>query len=201
MSEATEKIHDVVDGLNEKSPFLIIGIVAVIVLCVDYFGVMQFQLGTLKSLNEKIETVTQDLQSAEISILREPQYKAEMEKLNLRFKDIRRNIKSKEEIPLIMENISRIANKYNVRIEQIMPDTYNEEEILENEDGVYSLLPIVVEVSSGYHEFGRFLNAIECEWDFLRIPMFSIVAKANEQTWHAMKLTINAIILEEDQGQ
>ena len=41
------------------------------------------------------------------------------------------NIKSKEEIPLIMENISRIANKNDVRIEQVMPDTGNEEEILD----------------------------------------------------------------------
>jgi Tfp pilus assembly protein PilO len=104
-------------------------------------------------------------------------------------------IKSKEEVPMILENMSRIANKNNVRIEKLVPHPAIEV-LLENDEGQYLSVPIFIAAKSSYHNFGRFLNQLEVDEIFLNIPSFKIERQGNESAFHTVELKLDAIIFE-----
>jgi Tfp pilus assembly protein PilO len=195
-----EELKGFLTKMNEKNPYsAVLGVVAVLLL-IDFLAVMRFQIKMLiggpDSLGAKISSLSQEIKTAKTEIARMPQYQAELKQLSEKLKKINRNVKTKEEIPVIMENLSRVANANGVRIEQIMPNTAVTEPVLKNNDGQYFSIPIMIEAKSAYHDFGRFLNQLEREEGLLSMPSFAIAANPVDPLTHQVKLTINAIIFE-----
>jgi len=193
---AKTEFTNVITKINEKNPYYLIGGFLLLLLIVDYLVVMQFQLRTLSTLSPKIKSLSNELNGTENNIQRLPQYKKEIERLSALLERINIKIRTKEEVPMILENISVIANRNGVRIEQIMPDTTTMDPILQNESGAYYSIPIVVEAKSGYHALGHFLNDLEKEGALLSIPDFTIGHNKSEPRASIVKLTLNAIVLE-----
>ena len=198
-SKIPEQILGLITKINEKNPYyLVVGLI-VVILIVDYFCVMQFQLNTVGSLGSRIATLSQELETTETNIQRMSQYQIEVERLREKLERMSGKIRTREEVPLLLENISRIANKHAVQIEQIMPDKTEGEPILQNSDGEYFSIPVSIEARAGYHDFGRFLNELERDGDFFRVPEFVIAASSDDPMRHAIKLMINAIVFEKAQ--
>jgi len=195
-SDYSEQVSKLIAKINEKNPHYIIAGILALILVVDYFGVMQFQIGTLSSLNPKIRDLSQEVKATKSNIQRMPQYQKEVRDLEQRIADINDKMKPRAGVPLILENISRVASKNGVQVEQLMPDTAVDQPVAKNKDGFFYKIPIVVEARSGYHQFGRFLNELEREEVFLSIPEFTIAAAGNEAAQHAIKLTIHAIVFD-----
>ena len=193
---ATKQIAQMINRINEKNPYYVVIGAVVALLVLDYICVLQFQVRTLSSLNPKTKTLADDYDSTNNNIKRLPQYQKEVRRLEGQLERVSRKIRTREEIPQILENISVVANENGVHIEQIMPNTTVEEPILKNNDGQYFIVPIIVEGRSSYHDFGRFFNQLEEEGVLLNVPDFTIAANAQEPRLHRVKLTINAIVLE-----
>ncbi len=191
-----EEFGKVIAKINEKNPYYLIAGFLVLLLIVDYLVVMQFQLRTLSTLSPKIKGLSDELSVTENNIQRLPQYKKEIERLSSSLERINKKVRTKEEIPMILENISVIANRNGVKIEQIMPDTTTTDPILQNDSGAYYSIPIVVEAKSGYHELGRFLSDLEREGALLSIPDFTIGHNKSEPRANIVKMTLNVIVLE-----
>lgn len=196
ISDVSEQVFKIIDRINEKNPYYIVIGICVAFLIADYFVILQFQLRSLGSLNPKITTLSQELTSVQNNIQRLPQFKQERERLQAELEKTNRKIRTKEEVPVLLENISLIANRNGVRIEQIRPDQAVDKPILTNEDGKYFSIPVVVEAASGYHHFGRFLNQLETEGDLVTIPDFMIASSDKDTQRHRIKLTINAVVFE-----
>ena len=192
----SEKFSKGISDIQEKNPYLIVCGIVFVVLVMDYFAVLQFQLGALTSLNPKTNTLFQEIKETRDNAARMPQYQREVKSLTEKIEKISRKVKPKGEMPLIIENISRIANKSGVKIDQIMPDQSAEKQVLKNKQGTYYAMPILIEARSGYHPFGRFLNQLESEGVFMDIPEFSIMGNASEPMQHKIKLTLKIIFLE-----
>ena len=67
---------------------------------------------------------------------------------------------------------------------------------MKNNDGQYLAVPVKVEASGGYHNFGRFLNQLENEEQFFTIFDFSIIGNNQDTVHHSISLTIKALIFE-----
>ncbi len=169
------------------------------VLLIDYFGVMQFQLSTLMSLNPQISKLSREVEVAKNNIQRMPQYRNELRALEEKIVHLNLKIKLREEIPLVLENISRMSNPNNVNIDRVMPDTSLEDPVLKNKEGQYFSVPVSVEASSGYHDFGRFLYQLEMEGVFWDILDFTIAANSSDSMKHIIKLNLNTIIFDADE--
>ncbi len=183
--------------LNEKHPYALFSAILVVVLLVDYFGIMQFQVGALRKLNTAIHQFKTETKAIRDGEKRISQYQAEAKRLDKKLETIDRMIKGKGDIPDILEDISRIANGNRVRIEQIVPDTVLASPVLKDADGAYYLLPIVVEAKAGYHEFGRFMNQLEGEGvlaDLAALEMTSDERQAYKL--HRVVMTFHVIIFE-----
>ena len=178
---------------------MIIGALLLLLL-LDYFCVLQFQIkilvGTPNSLVPKITTLAEELKTSKENIRKLPQYKKEVEVLSGKVEKINRKIKTREEVPAILESISRLASKNGVNVERLSPNTSMEEPVLKNENGQYFSVPIFMDANGGYHDFGRFLNQLETEEIFLSVTDFSIASRQADKSHHAIKMTLDAIIFE-----
>jgi len=77
-----EQIFQLIAKVNEKNPYYtIIGFLAIL-LILDYFCVMQFQLKTLRALSPKANTLAEELKTAKGNIQRIPQYQTEITEMN-----------------------------------------------------------------------------------------------------------------------
>ena len=197
----TEQFFRVVNQINQKNPFYTLIGLMVIIFLVAYFGAIQFQLATLRSMNPKIGTLAEEIKTAKNNIQRLPQFQMEITKLSEKLNKLKDKIKNKDQVPEILENISRVAGSNNVRIDQLIPNTSVGDPILKNNDGKYYAVPIVVEGLGSYHEVGRFINELETEQMFLQISNFSMGADETDPMRHRIKLTINAIVFEKAGAQ
>ena len=194
----TDQLTKLIQKINEKNPYYTVIAGLVIVLVIDYFLLMQFQFSNLRSLNPKLATLSQDLKTARNNIKEIGNFQTQIKQLTVKSQDINGQIKSKEEIPLILENISRLASKYGVVIDEIIPNTSNEEVIMKNNDGQYLSVPVKVAAYSSYHNFGRFLNQLENEEKFFTISDFSIVENTQDTLHHVISLTLRALVFDEN---
>ena len=196
MGDVKDQMGSMVNKINEKNPFFLLSGIFTVILVVFYLFPLQFQLKTLQAINPKIEELTREVTETKNNILRVNQYKKELSRLEDKYQNLQRRIKRKEDIPFLLENISRIADKHGVKIEQILPQTAMNDPILESNEGKYFSIPIVVEAQSGYHQFAQFLNELEREGVFLRLPNFSIQTGIEDSQTVSVNLAIELVVFE-----
>ena len=191
-----EKIQDKLSTLSDKQIYWLFAGILLTVFLLDFLLLMQPQLKTLSKINPKIKLVKEDIKKAEGNIAKTEYYRGEVKKLESDLNSVNINVLHRQDIPLILEKISRISNKNKVRIDQVMPDTISQELLLENDEKRYYILPIEVEGKSAYHDFGRFIEAIEKEDIYLSVHSFNLSAKAGSKQ-HTLALTLHAVVYEE----
>lgn len=190
------KISEFISKIDEKNRhFFLIGALLLIFL-LDYFILMRPQLVTLTKVTPEIKLLSQDLGKAREDIQKLSFYQGEVKRLESQVAQISQTIKSREEVSIILEQISRMANQNNIKIDQIMPSIEGQKVLLEDKNRTYYSLPILVQASSGYHNFGRFLNQLEKNDLFLYVTSFSIISGEDARA-HALKMNLQAIVFEE----
>ena len=194
-NKISEKLAPLLSKINEKNIYYVLAGGFIFILIVDIFLIMGPQLASLNKINPKIKTLSDDIKSARENIQKLDGYTKENERLKINYQAISSKIKNKEEVPTILERISRLANKNGVKIDQIAPEPQNQKEMLKEKEKIYYSLPIVIEAKSDYHSFGRFLNQIENDDLFLIINNLTIASK-NESRQHDIKFTLSAVVYE-----
>lgn len=191
-----EKISGIISKIDEKNRhYFLIGALVFIFL-LDYFILMRPQLDTLTKISPEIKLLSQDLEKAREDIQKLGFYQGEVKRLEGQVAQTSQTIKSKEEVSIILEQISRMANQNNIRIDQIMPSIEEQKMLLKDKNRTYYALPILVQAKSGYHDFGRFLNQLEKNDLFLYVTSFSIISGEDVRA-HALKMNLQAIVFEE----
>ena len=193
---ALDKIISGLPQINEKNRNYVMGGILLAVFAVYYFIVMQPQLAALRALNPEITIFKEDLRKAKDDIGRLNLYLRQVNELDETVKVLGGQVRSKEEVHLILESISVLANDDRIRVEQMAPVFDGQQQLLKTKEGIYYSLPITMDVRGGYHDFGRFLNDIENNQVSLKVKKFSIVASPQDNLKHVIKLTLDAIIIE-----
>ncbi len=196
MNKIFEQVSAAVIKVSEKNPYYTLGAFLLVVFLLDYFLVMQFQLRTLYHLSPKASTLAAEVRQTRQDIARIPQYQNEIRQLDQKARALNSKIRTREQIPLIIDSIMRLARKNGLRIEQIMPNSALSEPILRDNEGQYFSIPLVVDARGGYHNFGRFLNQMEHEEAFLSVGDFKIEPNPTDATHHDIKVTLDAVVFE-----
>ncbi len=191
-----EKYIVLLSNMDAKTRYYIFIGVLLMVFLLDYFIIMKPQLDALVRINPKIELKVKDIDSVKKNRGKIGQYKVDVEKLKKELAVISLKVKTKEEVPIILERVSRLANKNGIKIERIMPNEQGKKTLLEESGRRYYSLPIIIVAKCEYHDFGHFLNMIEKDEIALKTGTFTI-SKEEGVKQQAVKLTINAIMYEE----
>lgn len=191
-----DQLTSLISGTNEKNRYAVLGAALLLIFLADYFLLMKSQLALLSLLTPQIGILQQDIQQAQENISKTSVYQAENKKLQEDYGKSNFRIISKEEIPLLLEGISKLANQNRIKIDQMMPVKGSREELLSNNDGKFYAVPILVEARGGYHQIGRFVDQLEKDNIFKSISVLSIAGNAADPANHTLKLTIKTVTLE-----
>lgn len=195
LSKNFEPLITKLKNLDEKNLYILFFAVLLLIFVLDFYVLMQPQLNALYKLTPNIKSREEDIAKTKDDISRLNQYKSEIERLSEEVEKVGSSVKSKEEVSIILEQLSSMADKNNVKIDQITPDFQEQSKILENKDYVYYKLPISIDARGGYHHFARFVNQLETSDIYLKISAFSI-AYLPESKQNTIKLTVESIIYE-----
>lgn len=189
-------IPELVGKIDEKSRYYILIGVLLFVFLLDYFILMRPQLVTLTKINPEIKILAQDLKKTREDVQKLGFYQGEVKQLEGELAETSQKVKSKEEVSIILEQISRMANQNHVKIDQIMPFIEDQKVLLEDNRRIYYALPILVQARGGYHDFGRLLNDLDNNDLFLYVTVFSI-ATGEDTHANVLKMNLQAIVFEE----
>ena len=190
------KISSYLESVDEKTIYYLLGGVLFFVFLLDYFILMKPQISTLVKISPEINLLSDDIAKAKNDIQRFQQYKKEVEDLKGKVKKSNKKLKFKEEVPLILENISFMADNNGIIIDRVMPNFPEQKVLLENNERRYYGLPIFIKARSNYHDFGSFLNQIENGDIFFNVSSFAVVATTGKRK-HVIEIVLDAVIYEE----
>lgn len=191
-----EEALKIIAKINEKNPYYLIIGVLVFFLLMDYFLFMRFQLGVLRTLGPKRSEIADGFRQFETNRARVDKYRKDVVLLDKKLVALEGRIRTIEQIPAILEELSRAANRNKIFVEQILPDTNLGDPVLKNTDGQYYLMSVVIEAKSGYHNFGRFLNELEETGALMKISQVNISSNVANPRQHQIKLEVRAVIFE-----
>ena len=103
---------------------------------------------------------------------------------------------SEEKITQILEYISRVANERKVKIMRIVPLRSPGKPVKGASDTKYSSLLITLEISSGYHQLGRFINDLENADVFLEVDELQIRSDAKYYPEQQVSLALKTYVKE-----
>lgn len=195
-SNLKESIRSKMDGMDAKMFYVILGVALLAVFLLDYFLLMSPQLNTLTKINPEIKQLQEDITKAKNNSQRLPQYEGQVVQLEADIKQENTKVELRDEVPLILEHISRIASENKVKINQIMPNVIDSEIVLENDERIYYDLPIDIEAKAAYHNVGRFVNAIEKGPIFLSVGELTVAAIEGRKQL-SVKITFDALVYDE----
>ena len=160
---------------------------------------MRPQLKALGTLGQNITKLDKDIKETNYNLERISLFKAEAQRLRENLVKTERSVLSRQEVPLALDKISRIAADVNVQIDQIMPLKDSESLALESVEGQYYALPIFVKAVGGYHDIGKFFNQLETNEIFMTIEDFEIMHNNLNPREHILKMAITIFTLQRDE--
>lgn len=193
------KFDIVIDRLKKLDPkyhYYLLGGVLLFVFLLDYFLLLKPLLGSLNKLSSQTAELQHNIQDAKTDIARVGQNRDQLEKIRNQVNEVKVKIRSAQEVPLILEDISRIASENGVKIDQLMPLKDQKVLLAKQKDVEYYALPIMVQARSPYHELGRWLAQLESERVFYGVGSLSIMNNPKDTMRHQVQITLKAAIFE-----
>jgi len=182
-------------ALPPKYLFAILGLVFIALLAVDILLIARPQINAMSALGNKAAQLKTDIQALQDNKTRLPQFRVNLELVQRQMKDFEAMVHNEDAIPVVLKTVSTIANQYGIKIDQLVPQKSDGVILVQNGEGKYSSLSILVRARAGYHDLGRFLNRLEQEGVFWQLEMFDVAAVDQEPGRHEVKMQMKILIL------
>ncbi|HCJ66434.1 MAG TPA: hypothetical protein DHV62_03685 [Elusimicrobia bacterium] len=130
---------------------LVVGIIALIYV---FYSYLWRPLGVkTKTVEKKITELKGKVQLARTNTQELERIKKEMESLTTELKEIESYLPKKKEIPSLLRNLTRMAEKYQVNITNLAPQSPNQRDY-------FVELPFSIQSVTNYHGLATFLTAL-----------------------------------------
>jgi type IV pilus assembly protein PilO len=104
-----------------------------------------------------------------------------------------KKLPAQQEIPDLLENLSKMAKNANITIVGITPVTVKLQK--ERKGQIYKEIPILITAKSGYHELGRFLSNLENADRFMKVADINMKVNASSPKKHDVELMVYTYVL------
>ena len=174
---------------------LIVGL-GVIILWVYAVYIMGPLMREAAELRRQMRAAHDQLKTLELTTSNETILQEQSRQLDQSVMALRRLLPGEEELSSVIERLSDLANRANVKIVTISP------KIAEglrgeasNKGGeapspYYKVIPIQIDAEAGYHQLGSFLGGMESDAKPMRVFSLKISGDAKAPTHHRIKLVI-----------
>jgi len=180
--------------IQKNIGYIAIGFAMVLILLVDFTLIMRPQLGVLASAGRKASELSADIKKTRYNVKNISSLEAEAKQLQGKLNGVIEKLGEHREAIMVAEHISKLAEKYNVQVNQAMPLKEQDVDLSDSDKGEFLAVPILVNAEGGYHNFGLFFNALETDQVFLDIQSFEITGNPQSSKKHFLTMTIMSFV-------
>jgi len=190
------KILGLFNNLNEQARYAILGGVVFLIVLLDVFFLVLPQISGIVHVNNQVKKMSEDAQQVLTDRQRINQLRKNLQEARDRLSSLSKKVRPIQEVPVILSTISSIANAYGVKIDQLVPEKKQQEDLTTSLEAKYYALPVVIKAHGGYHMFGRFLNKLENGDLSFILKDFIIQNDEKDTNTHLFSLTIKIILVD-----
>lgn len=176
--------------LDNKKIILVI-LFSVLVLYLDINFVFKNQLGALKKIEPTIVGLKKNLENLKSDLVKMQELKKKQ--IGPPEKAVKaKKIIPSEQLASLLQNLSDIANKNDVKIEQVKPAKDTQISKQDKLPGMDKFQPVLItlDLESDYHNLGKFINDIENGKIFISVQS----AKITSQQADFFKQKVNLVL-------
>jgi len=190
MIELIEKIQ------LDKKKIMAGVVILVFLLYIDFTFILKSQFNLWKAINPKIAQLKKDIKKLndDLAIL-STSIKGKQETQETDQRTAEKIIKE-EKIPNLLEEISKIANKREVKIMQIKPLSHPPTAKPELTTATTKLFPVSIKLDllGGYHQLGKFINDLENASVFMEVDTLRISSESTSIMTQQIELTLKTYV-------
>jgi len=142
----------------------------------------------MKSLNSQIEGAKVKLTDLQRTAATKDKLIQEISAMHEAIEYYKRRIPGEKGTPWLLMELSRVARETGVRYLSISPQPPQKIES-------YIVIPIDLQIKSGYHNFGKFLSKVESSQRFMAVEYFTLTPDASNPLKHGINLRISTFML------
>ncbi len=131
----------------------LIAVICIAVLLLGYFLDTQKQLDELERMRNEEINLKQDFEAKQARAVQLDAYKKQMEEMKQSFGAMLRQLPSKTEVEDLLVDISQTGLASGIEFLLFQPQA-------ERQIDFYAELPITIQMTGSYHQFGRFVSGI-----------------------------------------
>lgn len=177
---------------KETLVFIIIGAFLFVFLYFQFF--LKTTISELFALSPEIRKLKIDIKNTKEDLYHEETLKKRLKDMEGRIDIYERKLPVEHEIPMLLEDLSRMAKDSYVKILGITPVGVGIRE-KQKKSKVYREIPIMIKAKSGYHELATFINRLEDADRFMELSDIKIKSNKDDPRRHDIELTVSTYVL------
>ena len=181
------------DPKEKQKLYILFGIFGLSFLMVYFNLLLKPQFSSFIVANRDYSAVKSRVKSANALIANESRIKMQYENLKNQSQALEKRLPSQDEISILLQDFSKVAESAGVKILRIKPL-----EVLDEGDAAsgqfFSEYPILIEARAGYHQCGIFVNKLENMERFIRIDAVDIKGQTADPRHHDIRLRVSAYV-------
>ncbi|MEE9500213.1 MAG: type 4a pilus biogenesis protein PilO [Candidatus Omnitrophota bacterium] len=178
-----------------KKKILLIYASAVLLILVGYFCLfLRPAMTKLAGIIPEIRENKVAIKSVQTDLLYEDKLNKRLKLLQEKLAGYEKRLSREKELPVLLENLSRMAKESQVRILGITPygTRLKAQKGTGEEKSVYQEVPIAITAQSGYHELGSFINRLENDQRYMQISHMKIKPGHADKDQHEIDFVVYA---------
>lgn len=187
------KIKEFINGLDNKKIGLL-AIISLIILYADYSLILGPQISGLRGISAKAGKLKSELGSLKNDLANIENLKKNYAKLKKEAGSGSKKLIHEQDIGALMQSISEAANRNNINIEQMKPSKESMPAGQKAGPQDFTAVLLDLEITGGYHNYGRFLNDLEGLDTFVAVAGMNIVSSGSDLNRQKIKLVLRTYV-------
>jgi type IV pilus assembly protein PilO len=183
---------------NPKQAIAVLTGAFIIIMALYLYLVFLPQVGRLTVLLGQLGSASAELKNAKSEIAKIGKYKKTIEEYRSKVDLYEKRLPAEEEIPSLLESLSRMAGASDIKIVGITPvasASLKERPDRRPKAAAYKEIPILINAKSGYHELGRFLSDLEGADRFMKVVDIDVKSSRGSPRKQDVELVVCTYIL------
>lgn len=178
---ALEKAGAFYTALNMREKTMLVVFAAVFILVVDYWLFLRPVMRVFTETMPQLSTLDAELDGLRTDKKNRPLLAKSWEDTKARVAEREETFITRDRVPALLENISKLALDSSVKILSLRPISVPADKSARAPKG-YALVPIRLNAIAGTHELGSFLARVESGPTFFRVKDVRIVGQGEQDT-------------------
>ncbi len=185
---------------------LLVGVIVIAWVAVGYtYFVLNPMFKQFAVLGPEIVRLKNSIKSTKMEEQNLLVFREKAAELKIKMTEYQKRLPAEEEIPALLESLSRLATDCRVRIQEISPlmspavaDAAKAAEAKAKES--FREIPFLIKTNAGYHELGLFINRLEEGERLVEVTDLKIQGDPENPRLHSAELKISIFVLKKGES-